>query len=115
MVNIMSNWVSTLIEVVVIIVGLICFNYIPQLKNGSFKNIINTSSALDFVSKAAFDFVVFAKNKLSDKTGNEKFDYVVEQIKKVCEQNNITITEEQIKAIIEKSYQAMVDTSNKRA
>ena len=107
----MSNIVSTIIEVVVLIAGFLCMKYIPSVSKGTTNttnNITTITAALDCVSKAAYSFVVWAKNKMTEQTGNEKFDFVVKQVIKFCEDKNIELTEEQVKAIVESSYEKMM-------
>ncbi len=107
----MSNVLSTIIEIVVLLAGFLCLKFVPNLNKGTINTsteITTVTAALDCVSKAAYSFVIWAKNKMTTKTGNEKFDFVVKQVIKFCEDNQIEITEQQINAIVESSYEKMM-------
>lgn len=94
----------------ILLIALAIIIGINKKNNGTVNSAEQTivTTAIEYVSKIAYSFVVYAKNKLSDKTGNEKFDYVVNQVIQFCKDKNIELTEEQIKAIVESSYEKMI-------
>lgn len=60
----------------------------------------------DLVGWAA-NFVVWAREFLKTKTGQEKMAAVVEQLKKIADEAGMDVTEDQLKAIAQTAYEAM--------
>lgn len=73
----------------------------------------NTTTAiaqesLAYITSWAYKFVVNAKNKLVEKSGSEKFAYVLEEVKKIAEAQGYDFSEEQLSAIVEEQYEKMM-------
>lgn len=95
----------------ILLIALAIIIGINKKNNGTVNSAEQTivTTAIEYVSKIAYNFVIYAKNKLTEKTGNEKYDYVVEQVTKICKEKGLTLTEDEINAIVETQYQNMID------
>lgn len=79
------------------------------------KNVTSSNStttiaqeSLAYITSWAYKFVVNAKNKLVEKSGSEKFAYVLEEVKKIAEAQGFDFSEEQLSAIVEEQYEKMM-------
>lgn len=98
----MDNIIFYAIELGIAIVVFLIGKYIfPALKNN--EKIANITSWV-------YKFVISAKNQFKDYTGEQKLEYVTEQVKVLCEKYKITLTDEQIRALIEDAYDMMKQT-----
>ena len=66
-----------------------------------------TSEVVKNISAWAYKFVVCAKNLYEDGEGEKKRDYVTELLQDICKKNHISLTDEQIRALIEEAYMQM--------
>ena len=74
----------------------------------------NVSEKLQELSGWAAQFVVWAREFMKTSTGKEKMDKVVEQLKKIADEAGLKVTEEQLRAIAQTAYEAMM-TGTKEA
>lgn len=100
----MNNELIRLIIEIVAFAGLavLCY-FMPKIASKS----MDKNAVLTYVASWAYKFVVAAKNQMLGSTGKEKYDYVANEVKKVCETQGITFNEELIKALIEEAYDKM--------
>lgn len=68
----------------------------------------NVSEKLQELSGWAAQFVVWAREFMKTSTGKEKMDKVVEQLKKIADEAGLKVTEEQLRAIAQTAYEAMM-------
>lgn len=99
-----SEIIITVIEFVVVIGSFLLGKYVfPKYKT----NIQNAVTEFTVLLNYAESFVSYAKQFLTDLTGPEKMDAVVEKLKAICEQQGINVDEETLRAIGQKAYDAM--------
>lgn len=72
-----------------------------------FTNFLEDLEKMNVICKWADKFVVWAREFLQTKTGEEKMDAVIKQLKKIAESAGIEATEEQLKAIAQTAYESM--------
>lgn len=68
----------------------------------------NVSEKLQELSGWAAQFVVWAREFMKTSSGKEKMDKVVEQLKKIADEAGLKVTEEQLRAIAQTAYEAMM-------
>jgi LL-H family phage holin len=68
---------------------------------------------LKVLSAWVYKFVVSAENQFGDGHGTEQRDYVTELIKTLAKKAHITLTDEQIRALIEDAYTTMKQNEDK--
>lgn len=68
----------------------------------------SVSEKLEELSGWAAQFVVWAREFMKSSTGKEKMDKVVEQLKKIADEAGLKVTEEQLRAIAQTAYEAMM-------
>ena len=59
------------------------------------------------LSDWAAEFVVWAREFLKSKTGEEKMAAVVDKLKEIADEAGLNVTEDQLKAIAQSAYEAM--------
>lgn len=92
----------TLVQLAILVVSALIGKYIiPKISQ---KDVALFNTILKWVDA----FVISAKNLMSDKSGEEKKAAVTEQIRGILEKYNVTLTDEQISALIEKAYDTIV-------
>lgn len=79
------------------LLGKYVFPKVPQ----DVKNKLGTLSAW------AAEFVVWAREFMKSKTGEEKMAAVVEKLKEIAAEAGLEVTEDQLKAIAQSAYEAM--------
>ena len=62
---------------------------------------------LNELSGWAAQFVVWARQFMQSSTGEEKMEKVVEMLNEIAVESGISVTEEQLKAIVQNAYEAM--------
>lgn len=67
----------------------------------------NVKDKLTDLAEWAAQFVVWAREFLKMKSGEEKMAAVVEQLKAIADEAGIEVTEDQLKAIAQTAYEAM--------
>lgn len=93
----------TIIELVVIVVSFLLGKYVfPKHKT----TIQNAAAEFQVLLNYAESFVAYAREFI-DAPGKEKMNTVVEKLKAICEQQNINVDEETLRAIGQKAYDAM--------
>lgn len=98
------------IELVVAVVAFLLGRYVfPAIKQ--YFNELNNDD-VSTVASWVYKFVVSAKNQFNDGCGVQKLEYVTEQVLALCERNNINLTDEQIRALIEDAYVLMKQKYN---
>jgi uncharacterized protein YpuA (DUF1002 family) len=99
----MENIIYYAISLAVAIVGWVFGRYV-------FPKINIDTNKLQAISDWVYKFVVSAKNQFEGKyTGEQKLAYVTEQVKVLCNKYKITLTDEQIRALIEDAYDIVKD------
>lgn len=79
------------------VLGKYVFPNIPQ----------DVTSKLASLSAWAAEFVVWAREFMKSRTGEEKMAAVVEKLKEIAEEAGLDVTEDQLKAIAQSAYEAM--------
>lgn len=75
----------------------------------AFPNIPKSvSEKLQELSGWAEQFVIWAREFMKSASGKEKMDKVVEQLKKIADEAGLKVTEEQLRAIAQTAYEAMM-------
>ena len=102
----MSNDLVVLVIQIVVLVGAWLFGkYVtPNIPKDTITTVTNK---INLIVQYADQFVSWAKQFLQDKSGPEKMDEVIIQLKKIAERYGIDITEEEIRAIAQKAYDTM--------
>lgn len=98
------------IELVVAIIAFLFGRYVFPTVKQYFSELNNDN--VSTIASWAYKFVVSAKNQFEDGCGEEKLAYVTEQVSALCERNNIALTSEQIRALIEDAYVLMKQNYN---
>lgn len=97
----MENILYYAIGLVVAVVGWLLGRYV-------FPKINIDADKVYMISNWVYKFVVSAKNQFEGKyTGEQKLEYVTEQVKALCDKYKITLSDEQIRALIEDAYDIM--------
>lgn len=101
------------IVVIVLIVGSYLFGkYITPNLSDEAKNLIENGAAeFSLITSFADKFVVWAREFMKDSKGSEKMEEVVKQLEQIAEKYNITMTEDQLKAIAQTAYENMIGTT----
>lgn len=111
----MSNQVIEILTFVVL-VAYVAFDklVLPKIDSSTIKSATDTvttavdlAQKLDILFKMANQFVILAKKEMTDATGEEKRDWVIEKLKKICEGLDIVLDEDSLKAINEGAYTEM--------
>ena len=68
----------------------------------------SVSEKLQELSGWAEQFVIWAREFMKSASGKEKMDKVVEQLKKIADEAGLKVTEEQLRAIAQTAYEAMM-------
>lgn len=68
----------------------------------------SVSEKLQELSGWAKQFVIWAREFMKSASGKEKMDKVVEQLKKIADEAGLKVTEEQLRAIAQTAYEAMM-------
>ena len=74
----------------------------------------DVTAKLTSLSAWAKDFVVWAKDFLVDKTGPEKMAEVIKKLQEVAKEAGWNVTEDQLKAIAQTAYNAMMEAEKKK-
>jgi LL-H family phage holin len=98
------------IELVLAIVAFLLGRYVFPAVKQYFSELNNDN--VSTIASWVYKFVVSAKNQFEDGCGEQKLAYVTEQVSAFCERNNITLTSEQIRALIEDAYVLMKQNYN---
>ena len=92
-----------IIQPVICIIAFLLGKYVfPKYKD----TIQTVATQFDVIFKYAESFCAYARQFLSC-SGPEKMDDVVKKLTSICEQQNIDIDEETLRAIAQKAYDAM--------
>lgn len=104
-----TELIKYIIELVIIIVSFLIGKYLfPKYK----VNIQQHAAEIDVILRYAESFVAWARQFLSDSSGEEKMEAVVQKLREICEQRGIQVDEETLRAIAQKAYDAMVAGEN---
>lgn len=68
----------------------------------------SVSEKLQELSVWAEQFVIWAREFMKSASGKEKMDKVIEQLKKIADEAGLKVTEEQLRAIAQTAYEAMM-------
>ena len=112
----MTNEMVIAIINFVVLVAYICYQkYI--LPNIDVKTLESATETVDtayelyqkfgIITDMAKKFVILAKASLKDASGSEKRDWVIDQLKGICEKVDLILTDEELKAINESAYDEM--------
>jgi hypothetical protein len=100
----LDNIIFYAVGLAISIIAFLCGKYVfPAIKN---------NETISDITTWVYKFVVSAKNQFEDGCGKQKLDYVTEQVSALCERNNISLTSEQIRALIEDAYILMKQNYN---
>lgn len=91
-----------IIQIVAILVGFAMGKYVPA------KTKEEVVEKLNVIVAWAEKFVRWARQFMDGKTGQEKMAAVVEQLKAIADEAGLNVTEDQIKAIAQTAYDAMI-------
>lgn len=98
----MNQIIYLVIQLVLMIIAYVLGKYVtPKLV---------TNKTIAVLSEWAYKLVVSAKRIFEDGEGEVKREYVTKAIKAICKKCNISLTEEQIRALIEDAYELMKQT-----
>lgn len=92
------------IDLAVTIIAFLVGRYIlPKYKS----TIQQYAAEFAVILSYAESFVAYARQFLTDYTGEQKMNTVIEELKKICEKQGIDVDEKTLKAIAQKAYDAM--------
>lgn len=98
----MDNIIVLVIQLAVAVAAFALGKYV-------FPNIPKSvSEKLQELSGWAEQFVIWAREFMKSASGKEKMDKVVEQLKKIADEAGLKVTEEQLRAIAQTAYEAMM-------
>lgn len=111
----MSN---QLIEILtfVVLVAYVAFDkfVLPKINSNTIKAATDTvttavdlAQKLDILFKMANQFVILAKKEMTNATGEEKRNWVIDKLKKICDGLDIVLDDDSLKAINEGAYTEM--------
>ena len=103
----MNNVIYAAVYFGVTLAAFMLGKYVFPKAKPQIKSILENLEELDVICKWADKFVVWAREFLKTKTGQEKMAAVIEQLKQTAESAGIEVTEEQLKAIAQTAYEAM--------
>lgn len=92
-----------IIELICVIAGFVIGKFFLPTQTGQ-----KTVEVIETVGLWATQFIHYC-NQYINKTGPEKMDYVIAELVKICEKEKIQISEEQIRAIAQKTYDSVKD------
>ncbi len=90
-----------IIELICVIAGFVIGKFFLPTQTGQ-----KTVEVIETVGLWATQFIHYC-NQYINKTGPEKMDYVIAELVKICEKEKIQISEEQIRAIAQKTYDSI--------
>ena len=90
-----------IIELICVIAGFVIGKFFLPTQTGQ-----KTVEVIETVGLWATQFIHYC-NQYINKTGPEKTDYVIAELVKICEKEKIQISEEQIRAIAQKTYDSV--------
>ena len=90
-----------IIELICVIAGFVIGKFFLPTQTGQ-----KTVEVIETVGLWATQFIHYC-NQYINKTGPEKMDYVIAELVKICEKEKIQISEEQIRAIAQKTYDSV--------
>lgn len=87
---------------------------LPKVSQGDINNATTlVDTAIDITTKfqlvftMAKKFVILAKKEFADGQGEQKRDWVIKQLEKLCKKLDIVLTDEELKAVNEDAYNTM--------
>ena len=99
-----SELIMYIIEFVVVICSFLLGKYIfPRYKT----TIQDHAAEFVVLLNYAESYVAYAKQFLSDYTGQQKMNSVVEKLRLICDERGIKVDDETLRAIGQKAYDAM--------
>lgn len=96
--NIIYYGVMLLLTIIAFILGKFVFPKVPVDK-------------IKLIESWAIRFINWAKEFLCDKSGEEKMDAVIDQLRKICYENKIELSDEQLRAIAQTAYNTILKES----
>ena len=104
----MDNVIYTGVMFVLTLAGFVLGKYVfPKIP-------ADVTAKLTSLSAWAKEFVVWAKDFLVDKTGPDKMAAVIKRLQEVAKEAGWNVTEDQLKAIAQSAYNAMMDAEKKK-
>ena len=98
------NILLPVIELLIIIVSFCIGRYILP----KYKSNIKTTNDFALILNYAESFCAYARQFLTNYSGSEKMNIVVEKLDYICKKQGINIDEEILRAIAQKAYDAMI-------
>lgn len=100
-----AELIKMVVELVVCIVAFAVGRYVlPKYK----EDIQHAVAQFEVILKYAESFCAYARQFLTDYSGSQKMDAVVEKLKAICAEKGIDVDEETLRAIAQKAYDAMI-------
>ena len=106
----MDKIIICAIQLVITIASFLLGKYVFPAVKQYFSELNNEN--VSTVAYWVYKFVISAKNQFGDNCGKQKLEYVTEQVSDFCQRNNINLTDEQIRALIEDAYVLMKQNYN---
>ena len=78
-----------------------------KLATEAVSTTIDIAQKIDIIIKMASQFVVLAKKEMTDATGEEKRNWVIEKLKTICDGIDIVLDDDSLRAINEGAYAEM--------
>jgi hypothetical protein len=95
----LDNIIFYAVGLAISVIAFLCGKYVfPAVKN---------NETISNITTWVYKFVVSAKNQFEDGCGEQKLQYVTEQVTALCEKYKVDLTDEQIRALIEDAYMLM--------
>lgn len=101
----MNNTVILGIQLIVLALSFIVGKFI--LPNMSQQSLQAISQGLIIVNQFAASFVTWAKQFMSNNTGEEKMSAVIDKLSSVCDKYSIDMSEDELRAIAQQAYDSM--------
>ena len=111
-----NDLIELLIELGITIAAFLVGRYVlPKIKPNI--NVQDLTVQFQLLLNYAESFCAYARQFLTQLSGKEKMDNVVEKLKAICDEQGIQVDEETLRAIGQKAYDAMVagETTSKTA
>ena len=105
-----NQFIILMIQICALVASYFIGKYIG---NKSPENIQDITAKVNLIIKYADKFVSWAKYFMNDSSGEEKMTEVTKQLKIIADRYNLNITDNEIKAIVQKAYDQMKNEEQK--
>ena len=99
-----SSGIFCIVEAIFLIAAYVIGKFVHTNPNINQKTIDQISQKIYLITNYAEAFIIWAKQFMNKASGPEKMDAVVEKLKEVAERYDLDISEDEIRAIAQRTY-----------